>query len=386
LALGKADTLGIVCGVFLPLIALWAESPTETNPVAPQFRAAAVSPRPSQSKTTTEGPIASRSAVIRLSQCPDSDLKILADFIRENHSTTVETGVNDRETLARLLPSLGESVQILEPAEVREEQESPFHADLPEERVGYLRLGSMTPDHVSALETALAGMLERKIPAFILDLRASGPVADPECLAQLCRLFCTKGKVLFRLRKPRLQEESLFTSRQEPLFRGPLAILVGPETQGVAEAAAFILRREAQAVIVGSKLPGTRAAYTETTLPTGITVRVAVGTFEPPGASTENTADLPASISAAETRAILAAGLQHPAAEWIREPERPRLNEAALVAGLNPELDSGRHPTPNHRASSPVDIALQAAVDFCTALRAFDSPEPAQKSARQKSR
>jgi C-terminal processing protease CtpA/Prc len=283
-----------------------------------------------------------------------------------------------------MLKELGESVHILEAAEIREEQESPFHADLPEERVGYLRLGSMTADHVSELETALGGMLERKISALVLDLRATSPVAPPEALAQLCRLFCPKGKVLFRLKKPRLQEDAIFTARQEPLYRGPLAVLVGPETEGAAEAAASVLRREGRALLVGSRVPGIRSAFAETVLPGGLTLRVAVGAFEPSGSAEEPGPDLAVPGSASDTRALLALGLRHSAAALIGEPERPRLNEAALVAGLNPELDSGKSTSRKGGPALPVDTALQTAVDLCSTIRAFNTTEPLRKHERTK--
>jgi hypothetical protein len=381
-----------VCFAGLLAISIpWFASASDNDPSAnpgssvPQFRATP-SPAPAQTPATISSPSVSRAAFLRISQCPDSDLAPLADFVRNNHPTSFDALSTDRETVGRMLRDLGESVQILEPAEIREEQESPFHADLPEERVGYLRLGCMTSDHVSELETALGGMLERKISALVLDLRATGPSAPPEALAQLCRLFCPKGKVLFRLKKPRLQEDSIYTARQEPVYRGPLAVLVGPETEGAAEAAASVLRREGRALLVGSKVPGTRLAFAETVLSGGLTVRVAVGALEPSGPAQEPSPDLVVPGSVSDTRALLALGLQHSTAAMIGEPERPRLNEAALVAGLNPELDSGRTAAKKGGSALPVDAALQTAVDLCSTIRAFDAPLPVRKPERPRSR
>ena len=381
-------TVSSVCAAGLFAISIpWSAAASETRsdadprPSVPQFRAT-----PFPAPATTAPPRLSRAAFLRISQCPDSDLAPLADFVLNNHPAPGDAPAGDRETVGRMLRDLGESVQILEAAEIREEQESPFHADLPEERVGYLRLGCMTSDHVSELETALGGMLERKVSALVLDLRATGPAAAPEALAQLCRLFCPKGKILFRLKKPRQQEDSIFTARQEPLYRGPIAVLVGPETEGAAEAAASVLRREGHALLVGSRVPGTRAAFAETILPGGLTVRVTVGAFEPSGPAKEPGPDLAVPGSAADTRALLALGLRHSAAALIGEPDRPRLNEAALVAGLNPELDSGRLAPKKGGPALPVDTALQTAIDLCSTIRAFDAPAPVRKLDRPRSR
>ena len=280
-----------------------AESvPSQTAPPRPpQFRTALPQSTPAPEKQEPvagmRAAIPERTAARRLDRCPDSDLPTLVASVRENHPAAPNPATLDRTAISHMLADLGETVQILEPGEVREEQESPFHADLPEERIGYLRLGSLTPDHVAELETALTGMLDRKISSIVLDLRATGPAANPETVAQLCRLFCPKGKVLFRIRKTRPEEETLFTARQDPVFRGVLAVLIGPETSGGTEAAAAVLRQQARALVVGPKTPGARALLADTTLPGGLTLRIATGTFEltEPRPGTEPDLAIPAS-------------------------------------------------------------------------------------------
>jgi hypothetical protein len=67
----------------------------------------------------------------------------------------------------------------------------------------------------------------------------------------------------------------------------------------------------------------------------------------------------------AERESILAAALTKGAAGFVFEQERAQFDEAALVAGTNPELD--------RVATDPglIDRPLQRAVDLVTALRVF---------------
>ena len=72
-----------------------------------------------------------------------------------------------------------------------------------------------------------------------------------------------------------------------------------------------------------------------------------------------------------ERTRILRAGLEQGPAAVIAEAERLRINEAALVAGVNPEvemlLDSQRRRREKPESSS-ADALLQRAVDLGTAV------------------
>lgn len=62
---------------------------------------------------------------------------------------------------------------------------------------------------------------------------------------------------------------------------------------------------------------------------------------------------------------MLADGLEKGASPFVFERERVQMNEAALVAGTNPEIDA------EEPAEGLVDRPLQRAVDLVTALRIF---------------
>jgi hypothetical protein len=83
-------------------------------------------------------------------------------------------------------------------------------------------------------------------------------------------------------------------------------------------------------------------------------------------------------VSQEKTDEVLVAALAVGVAPLAFEKERPRMNEAALVAGTNPELDAaqerqklkekGELPKPVLR-----DETLQRALDYITTVRIYDA-------------
>ena len=70
-------------------------------------------------------------------------------------------------------------------------------------------------------------------------------------------------------------------------------------------------------------------------------------------------------LGASQTRTV--------SSDYIFDEERPHTNEAALVAGKNPDLDAYEA---DHASGKPTrqrvkDIVLQRAIDFLTAISVF---------------
>ncbi len=59
--------------------------------------------------------------------------------------------------------------------------------------------------------------------------------------------------------------------------------------------------------------------------------------------------------------------------DYIFDEERPHTNEAALVAGKNPDLDAYEtdHTNRNRKPVTPKDLVLQRAIDFLTTISVF---------------
>ena len=97
-----------------------------------------------------------------------------------------------------------------------------------------------------------------------------------------------------------------------------------------------------------------RSSIADLPLPSGKILRVAVGEVMLPEARplypTGLTPDLPVEMPEKDKREIFQASLTKGMSGFVFEAERPHLNEAALLAGTNPELETAQ---PAQRRSTP---------------------------------
>jgi hypothetical protein len=121
-------------------------------------------------------------------------------------------------------------------------------------------------------------------------------------------------------------------------------------------------------------------------------LRVAIGEVTLPDATPVFpgglTPDLVVNVPREKTDEVLQLAMNSAGvAPLVQEKARPRMNEAALIAGTNPELDEvqrigklrlkGEEP-----AKLPRDEALQRALDFITTIRVYESRESAPTGKR----
>ena len=84
--------------------------------------------------------------------------------------------------------------------------------------------------------------------------------------------------------------------------------------------------------------------------------------------------DLIVPVPLETTEALLKQELEKGVSEFVFEVERPRLNEASLVAGTNPDLDAiqAAQKIKGEKAKAQLrDAALQRAVDFITTIAIY---------------
>ena len=95
------------------------------------------------------------------------------------------------------------------------------------------------------------------------------------------------------------------------------------------------------------------------------------------------TPDLTVNVPQEKTEEVLQLAMNGPGvAPLVFEKPRARMNEAALVAGTNPELDEvienqRQRASGNAPAKPPRDEALQRALDYITSVRVFEAREAA---------
>src|SRR5438067_5096402 len=271
-----------------------------------------------------------------------------------------------------LLPSK-ENAQALPP--------SAFYSEIIAGHIAYVRLGSLNSANLQALDKSLGSFTPKKVNAVIVDLRSSGTANDLALAAEFAKRFCPRSKTIFTLRKAAGRQDRLFSSDRDPVFRGLVMVLADGDTAGAAEAIAAALRFHDKALLVGQPTAGRAGEYSDLPLPDGKILRVAVAeiispdehSLFPEGVKPDLLVDMPT----AEKRQIFQLSGEKGMAPFVYETGRPHMNEAALVAGTNPELEAAeaaqqrRSRVPEKQP--PHDAVLQRALDVVTSLEVYQS-------------
>src|SRR5947209_5923554 len=254
---------------------------------------------------------------------------------------------------------------------------APFYSEIFEGHIGYLRLGDLNAANLKELDKKLQEFSQKKVDAATVDLRASNS-GDFASAADFAKRFCSKGKILFSIRKPGVKQDRQFNSDRDPAFQGLIVVLADADTSGGAEALAATLKLNNKALIIGQSTAGRAVEYSDQSLPSGKILRVASAEavlpdgqpLFPGGVKPDLPVELPESEKRQMFRLSAEKGGMGP---FVYEADRPHLNEAALIAGTNPELDiaDGQRRLRSRSGQSPRDSVLQRAIDIVTSLEIY---------------
>ena len=329
-------------------------------------------------ESSAPAPSASPAPVAKSSSSTDpidaldaAQLQQAIEILRRDHvrGTQIDELGMTRATLTglleRLAPGASFGGEAPAPAAV-----SPFRSEILDDRAGYVRLGSLQSENIAQLDAALRDFSTKNLHGVVLDLRATPASSDFALAAQVAGRFCPVGSALFTMTGPSKQGEGGFVVEGEPLYRGPLVVLIDEDTTEAAEALAATLRWNAKAMLVGTRSSGRCVEFSDVAIGDQ-RLRLAVSEALIAGQSVYPRGlrpDIEVPQDPEERKEILAASLEHGIGVYVFEKERERMNEASLVAGTNPELDS--EPT----QPGLIDRPLQRAVDLVTAIRIFRKP------------
>ena len=357
-------SLTILCGVALSVEAQAPARPTASPAVS---ATPTVTPSPSP-----DGPLDTLS---------ESDLQQALDFIKKNYVTpaTLTPAEVDRATLAGLIDRLGRGVTLLNPRTTKSEPSpAPFYREVIANHIGYLRPGALRKNDLADLDNALHLFAGKKVDAIVLDLRAADEAQDYATTAELAKRFVPKGQPLFAVRGPAKQMH-VFTSDRNPDYAGFVIVLIDRETAGAAEVLASVLHVRDKAILVGEDTAGGAVGYSDLPLPGGMTLRVAteeaVMGDQRIGFPKGVQPDLPVAMPMAHKREIFSQSLTKGMAQFIFENDRPHLNEAALLAGTNPEIEAIQSAQERRaRGEKPPlhDPVVQRAVDVITSIGVYE--------------
>ena len=345
---------------------------------------AAVSPTPAPAASISPNPATpspSPTPATLIDSLQPADLEQVISILKNkfiNPAALNEVELN-RATLQGLMMRLGRGIILLpNSAAAAMDNGRPFFSELLAGHIGYLRLSALTPGNLQAMDGALKAFAAQKADALIIDLRASGPTNDFATAAEFAKRFAPKGKTLFQLHRPGAKQDRIFTSDRDPSYQGLMMVLTDTTTAGAAEALAGMLRLYQKAMIIGQPTAGSAVEYSDIPLPSGKILRVAVSEVVLPGMQplfpAGITPDLPVEMAEKDKNEIFQQSLTKGMSRFIFESERPHLNEAALLAGTNPELEAleatqqGRAP----KNETLHDAVAQRAVDLVTSVAIYE--------------
>ena len=342
------------------------------RPAASARPSALVSPSPSGSPTTED----------LVNSLGPPDLQAVITLLKGNFTNPDEitdTELN-RATVEGLMMRLPRGVMLL-PAKENAPAETPtvFYSEIIGGHIGYVRVGSLTAANLQALDKSVANFAAKNVNAIVVDLRASPATTDWPLAAEFAKRFCPKGKTLFTLRKPAGHQDRVLSSDRDPAFRGLVMVLTDEDTAGAAEAIAAALRFYNKALLIGQVTAGRAAEYSDLPLPSGKILRVAVTEMVSPDGRPlfpeGIKPDLPIEMSIADKRQIFQLSGEKGMGPFVYEGARPHMNEAALLAGTNPEVEAAEA-AQQRRGRSPEkppahDPVLQRALDVVTSLEVY---------------
>ncbi|MBK8040563.1 MAG: hypothetical protein IPK22_26030 [Verrucomicrobiaceae bacterium] len=238
--------------------------------------------------------------------------------------------------------------------------------------IALLRPKAFSQAEIAVMEQHLAKFVQDGAKHLILDLRASASPGDFDVAAGMLGLFVPENEVLFKTRQMTDSNTEVLRSEREPLWKASLLVLIDGDTCNVGEAIAAVLRQRKQALLIGSATRGAAVRYETIPVDAHWSLRFARAEVLLPDDSSifqkGLAPDFPIKLAEKAKRAFFDPENKTRPASTISDTPRVRFNEAALVAGTNPELDSyirrsAGEPLPEDQPK-PRDTVLQRAVDF----------------------
>ncbi len=238
--------------------------------------------------------------------------------------------------------------------------------------IALLRPKAFRQAEIAVMEQHLAKFVQDGAKHLILDLRASAAPGDFDVAAGMLGLFVPENEVLFKTRQMTDSNIEVLRSEREPLWKASVLVLIDGDTCNVGEAIAAVLRQRKQALLIGSATRGAAVRYETIPVDAHWSLRFAraeVLLLDDSSIFQKGLApDFPIKLAEKAKRAFFDPENKTRPASTISDTPRVRFNEAALVAGTNPELDSyirrsAGEPLPEDQPK-PRDTVLQRAVDF----------------------
>jgi hypothetical protein len=312
-------------------------------------------------------------------QLGPTQLQEVLSQLRSNYvePSAVNTQALDQAAMIELLSKLGPGVRLRLRSEVEKPTaDRPFRSEILNDHFGYIRCGTLNQNTLVKLDDALGTFRNQSVQGVIVDLRTSPESTDYHLAGEFISRFVPKGTLAYRIVGTKTSQERSFSSSLDPLYQGPLALIVDQGTGGAAEVIAAALKVKAHALLIGEKTSGSAAEYLSSPIGSSLLLSIAVTQIQVPDYPaifpTGIQPDIPVTQPLEQERAVLAETDNQSSEPFITDDPRQHLNEAALVAGTNPELDAYEAQQSGQvQPQKQKDSMLQRAVDFLITVNLY---------------
>lgn len=263
------------------------------------------------------------------------------DYIRREDLTFEEL---NKAALQGLLERLDFGAELVSQGKDKEEAKPSVWRQFLAPGIAYLRPETFSEGEGAMFIEALKEVTGKGATHLILDLRGSANGNFDEAAAVL-QCFISSGEVMFKMKQIGKEDVELFVSKQDTLWKGPVIALIDGESGAAAEAVAWCLQQRKKALLVGEKTRGATVRFTELALDDSTRLRYASAEMLLPDDSSLFKQGLPplfpVKMPAKDKQKIfqLSREAETGMKPYVNDRVRARYNEAALVAGSNPELD-----------------------------------------------
>jgi hypothetical protein len=260
-----------------------------------------------------------------------------------------------------------------------------FYHEAISPKIAYIRPIHFGADEIKATREALKEFKTEEIETLILDFRA--PVQEDEFarVAAFADIFTDTGELLFKIAKPGDERPQLFLAKNPSQWDGALILLVDTQTSPAGETAAAVISHFRDCLVVGEKTAGAAVQYQEIALTPDSALRFASAQILLPDGTTlfRNgvTPQFKAHTPPTLKKQVFELSQDKGLARYLFDRERPHMNEAALVSGINPELEfylaksNGKETRWDKRPLQ--DRALQAVIELLGTASFLELDQPA---------
>src|SRR5260370_29156017 len=174
-------------------------------------------------------------------QLGPTQLQAILSQLRSNyvHPPAVNTQALDQAAITELLSKLGPGVRLRLRTELEKPTTArPFRSEILNDHFGYIRCGTLNQNTLVKLDDALGTFRNQNARGVIVDLRATPESTDYDLAGEFVSRFVLKGTLAYRIVGTKANQERSFSSTLDPLYQGPLAVLVDQETAGASQSTA----------------------------------------------------------------------------------------------------------------------------------------------------